>query len=92
MAVGIGFLTLAAWLVLITIVPPSHAALILGLGYFGAGLLLFGIISLRNRAYRRARAQAALRQAEAQPGTPQTLLQMITAFTTGIQAGRKARF
>lgn len=89
--IGLGFITLALWLYLVSVMPPATAALIMGLGYIGLALILFGIISIKNRAYRRARARAVL-AAQAQSGTPQTLTQMIMAFMTGIQAGRKARY
>lgn len=88
-AVGLAFMTLAAWLMLVTIMPALNAAVILGCAYFGLGLILLAIISVRNRAFRRARARAAVAQAQA---GPQTLPQMIAAFMTGMQAGRRARF
>ncbi|NNE53480.1 MAG: hypothetical protein HKN30_13895 [Sulfitobacter sp.] len=90
LAVGLGFMTLAAWLFLISVMPPLNAALILGCAYFGISLTILAILSIKKRAYRRARARAAL--ARTNPTSAQSLTEMIAAFMTGVNAGRKARF
>lgn len=87
--IGMGFLTLSAWFVLIATMPLHLAALVLGCVYFGIALILFGVISAKKRAYRRAKARMAAAQAAAAPAS--AMPSIIAAFTTGLQAGKRVR-
>ncbi|SFE11926.1 Putative Holin-X, holin superfamily III [Sulfitobacter brevis] len=87
MFIGLGFLTLAAWLFLIAVATPITAALILGGLYFGIGLVALSILSARQRARARAKAVAAQQSASAEGA----LSKIILAFITGITAGQKSR-
>mgnify|MGYP003669562298 FL=1 len=59
--VGGAFLAVAAWLFLLTITTPLVACLIMGSLFFGMGLVLIAALSIRARAIRRQKREAALR-------------------------------
>lgn len=84
--IGLLFLTLAAWLYLVTVTTPMTAALILGAGYFGIGFLLLAIAGSGNETRRSRRA--AEEPAAHEPDGPKNL---VMAFLAGITAGQKAR-
>ncbi|MFG6589914.1 phage holin family protein [Sulfitobacter sp. 1A12157] len=84
--IGLLFLTLAAWLYLITVTTALTAALILGAVYFGIGFLLLAM----------AGADAEGAAPPSRPKDPATsehdgLKNLVMAFLAGITAGQKAR-
>ena len=85
LAVGAGFLTLAAWLFLVQVSTVLLAAVILGAAYFGIGLILLATISARRRARERQRAR------ERAENSSSGIQQLALAFLTGLRAGRSRR-
>lgn len=81
-AVGAGFLTLAAWLVLVPLVGGLSAASIIGCSYFGVGLVLIGLASRSTEV----EATAQPEPAAASTGGPP----IMQAFMYGLQAGAQA--
>ena len=83
MLVGMGFLTLAAWLVLAAVMSPVLAAFTLGAFYMGLSLLVLFVLMLGRR------------RVVVPPPHPVTteaaVAEVIAAFITGVTAGRKAR-
>lgn len=84
LGVGCAFLTLSAWLFLVTVTEPAIAALIIGGVYTGAALILL------------ARAGTSKSEKPAPAPTPDQPLPpdmspLVAAFVTGIQAGARAR-
>ncbi|WP_289081376.1 hypothetical protein [Sulfitobacter pontiacus] len=93
--VGGAFLAVAAWLFLLTITTPLVACLIMGSLFFGMGLVLIAALSIRARAIRRQKREAALRaqamqQSQATGGVG-GIAAIITAFVNGLNAGKQAR-
>lgn len=86
--VGLGFLTMAAWLFLITVTTPMNAALILGGTYFGIGFILIGAGSYAGQQHRKVQ-EPELRTPAATP--EQMVPQIVSAFLTGLAAGQKTR-
>ncbi len=84
--IGLLFLTLAAWLFLVTIASALTAALILGALYFGIGFLMLALASPRDGA-------APSRPAASSPNPPEHdgAKSLVMAFLAGITAGQKAR-
>ncbi|MFG6517949.1 phage holin family protein [Sulfitobacter sp. 1A13496] len=84
--IGLLFLTLAAWLYLITVATPLTAALILGAVYFGIGFLLLAMAGSDSEA-------AAQKPREEEHASPEHdgLKNLVMAFLAGITAGQKAR-
>ncbi len=80
--VGVGFFTLAVWFYLLTVLSALQAALTIGAGYFGVGLLMIGVGSKRSH-----RAEPLLRDPEParQPDVPP----LLQALLFGIEAGSK---
>ena len=89
LTVGGGFLTLAAWLLLLTVTTPLYAAVILGCTFSGVALILLAVMS--------ARRKSNAKQLERVAQQPQTVPsgdivnQLVMTFLAGITAGRKAR-
>lgn len=87
LVVGIGFFTASAWMVLTELTDTLTATMIIGGFYSGAGFILFAIAS--------ATPVAPELPEEPEPNKPQDtdeiMPQMVAAFMTGVQAGRKAR-
>ena len=84
--IGLLFLTLAAWLYLITVTTALTAALILGAVYFGFGFLLLAMAGSD-----RAPAAQAPRQEDPSATEHDGLKNLVMAFLAGITAGQKAR-
>lgn len=84
--VGFAFLTLAAWLFLISVTTALVAALILGCTFVGIGLITLSVMSSISKSRKRARQQAAA-AAPQDPG----LAGLAAAFVTGMTAGAKVR-
>jgi hypothetical protein len=81
-AVGVGFLTLAAWFQLRTGFSPAQAGLILAAAYLGIGLVLIGCA--RNTGP--SEATPSSDRPEKIPSEAPPLMQ---AFLYGIQAGSR---
>lgn len=80
---GLAFWTAAGWFFLLTVTTPLNASLILGALYTGAGLIGFGIVSMRSR-----KAAAPRKPAKAPEATLESL---VSAFITGLNAGARTR-
>ena len=89
--IGMAFMTLAAWLVLVSVTTPLVAALILGFFYMGIALIILALMSARSRARRRQLRTAATTATAASVVTGGGLTQFALAFIAGLTAGRKAR-
>lgn len=81
-AIGLSFLTLAAWLTLSELEGAVFAAIVLGAAYLGVGALVLAVAGSGNAA---GRAAPAARQAEATPAN------VVDAFLAGMAAGQSAR-
>lgn len=84
--IGLLFLTLAAWLYLITVTTTLTAALILGAAYFGVGFLMLALAGSDGSTARQAPQQEEPTSAE-----HDGLKNLVMAFLAGITAGQKAR-
>lgn len=92
LAVGIGFLTLSAWLILLTLTTPIQSALILAGAFIGLSLILFAAISLRAKSHSRRAVLRARHAKEAVVQTPaSTTGALLGAFLSGMAAGSKSR-
>ncbi|WP_460273618.1 phage holin family protein [Celeribacter sp. ULVN23_4] len=80
---GLGFLTVALWLVLSALYEGQFAALVIGLGYVGAGLIVLGLGVKRPETDSQC----------PDPQRPATgpFEQVMIAFFEGVQAGKMAR-
>lgn len=77
---GLGFLTASAWLVLSAMYGGKFAAMVIGFGYVGAGLIVLGLGAKRNNSPSRCTDPAR---------TPDSLTeQILIAFSGGVQAGK----
>jgi len=85
LAVGAGFLTLAAWLLLLTVTTPLYAAVVLGCGFTGVALIVLAVMSIRKRSNKQHSAPQPAAQGD-------ILNQIVVTFLAGITAGQKARF
>lgn len=87
-AVGLGFLTLALWLFLLTVGSALAAAVIIGAIYCGAGFILLAVAA----SGKGAPGDADLPDPEAPPAPPpkDPFFQMAEGFAVGLQAGRAA--
>ncbi|SDX44965.1 phage holin family protein [Litoreibacter albidus] len=81
LAVGLGFLTAAAWMYVTLIADAMTAALVIGGAYVGLGLILMGLSSARKVETHHATPTPASSQ-------PPPLMQ---AFLQGMQAGAQAQ-
>lgn len=82
LAVGLGFLTVSAWLVLAALNGTVFAAGVIGTAYAGIGLILLAL----------AAAGPARQDEEAPPEDRYgPFVQMATGFAAGLEAGRAAR-
>lgn len=93
--VGGAFLAVAFWLFLLTFTSALVACLILGSLLFGLGLVLIAALSIRARAIRRQKREAALRAQAMQQsqvtGGVGGIAAIIMAFVNGLNAGKQAR-
>ncbi len=87
MIIGAGFLTTAGWIVLEEMFDAKTAALIIGGGFVGAGVLVIGFAKHAQKREMRTAAMAA--SATAQTELP--LAALVAAFMQGIGAGSAAR-
>ncbi|SFR08702.1 hypothetical protein [Poseidonocella sedimentorum] len=95
LAVGAGFLTVAAWMVLDAVRDAQFAALVIGLTYAGGGILALGFGAARTHRSRRplghgAQGPAHLRSTPEAPAAD-PFERMARAFAEGFQTGRAMR-
>ena len=83
--VGIGFFTAALWLYLVVVFGAMQAALLIGLGYSGAGLICLGVLMSSGEPDPHPDTQKA---AQAKQGV--TAPPLVEAFLYGLQAGSHA--
>ncbi|TCP43065.1 phage holin family protein [Rhodovulum marinum] len=84
MAAGLGFLTVAAWLVLSAQNGAVFAAAVIGMAYLGLGLVLAAIAAARRNEPRDDAPKPC--------HDPQdTFARMAEGFAAGLEAGRAAR-
>ncbi len=84
--VGIGFLTVAAWLALVPTVGVQTAATIIAAAYLGSGLILVGLATASSGASGH-RSEQHTKNAAAAPSDGPPIMQ---AFMYGLQAGAQA--
>lgn len=82
-AVGVGFLTTAAWLQLAVTFSNALSALIIAVVYLGAGLLAMGLSKNPAQSTESTEAHFSAQKSDAPP--------IMQAFLYGIQAGANAR-
>jgi predicted phage tail protein len=87
LAVGVAFLTAAAWIYLSAVLDARTAALIIGGVFAGAGFVLIGIASSGAPHEEQSDHRAARRGAAAEASEQPPLMQ---AFFHGMQAGVSA--
>lgn len=88
LAVGAGFLTLAAWIWLVTLTDPLVASIVIGCIYLGVGFILLACVKLLGGPVAAApRPQAAASDPPATPDMPP----LMAAFIHGMQAGAQSR-
>lgn len=86
-AVGAGFMTVAAWILLATSYDTQTAAFVIGCVYLGAGFVMLGLGTGKRRHHRRpAPAKSHLPQEDLSP------LQLVAvAFIQGFEQGSSLR-
>lgn len=85
LTVGVGFLTVAAWLVLVPLTSTATAALIIGCTYAGLGFIFLMAAMLGGSPSQASHPEQAV-SSEAADAT-----NMIAAFMTGLKAGQSTR-
>lgn len=83
--VGVGFLTVAAWIYFANVLSVQLAALIIGGVYVGAGLILIGLGSSRSHHV----DPMPLSEHEAKPAPQPNVPPLLQALLFGIEAGSK---
>lgn len=86
LAVGAGFLTVAAWLFITTLTSAMNAALIIGGVYMGVGFILIGVMSSKDTTKTAPRHGTTPQSSDADMGP-----KIVEAFMTGVRAGQNAR-
>ncbi|WP_146590027.1 phage holin family protein [Puniceibacterium confluentis] len=81
-AIGLGFLTAAFWMMLAELRSAIFAAQVVGFLYTGAGLILFAVARAQRRLYRAPPAAPAA-------ATVDPFMKMIEGFLIGLDAGRR---
>lgn len=89
LTVGIAFLTVAAWLFIISVTTALNAALIIGGAYSGVGLILIGVMSAKGAPGPQGRSNGS--NASQTPANDDIGPKIVEAFMTGLRAGQKAR-
>jgi len=93
--VGSVFLTIAGWIFLLTLTTPLNACLILGLLFFGIGMIMLFVISIRSTMRKKEKRRRMLREQAARQtqlsGGLGGLAGIIAAFMGGMNEGRKSR-
>lgn len=95
LAVGGVFLTIAAWLFLLTVTTALIACLIIGSTFFGIGLIMIATISIRSSAQKRRKIRLQQQAHAAQTARLSSGLDgiagVIAAFINGLNEGRRSR-
>lgn len=95
LVIGSLFLTVAAWLFLLTFTTTLVACLIIGSTFFGIGLILVFAMSIRSAARKRLKQRLQMEAAAAQKaqlsGGAGGIAAIIVAFINGMNAGRGTR-
>jgi len=84
LTIGAGFLTLAAWLLLLTVTTALYAAVILGCVFIGAAMIVLGAMAIRKRTRKPHHAPVEAPRED-------IVNQLVMTFLAGITAGQKAR-
>lgn len=85
--VGLGFLTVSAWIFLQTLLPPVQVALVIGFVYMGLGMILIAALAFNGDRT----SERQNRQEEEDKGMDHPAAKLVVAFISGLQAGRSAR-
>lgn len=88
LAVGLGFLTSAAWITLVEAYSPLFAALILAGIFLGLGLVILGVASGKNED---EPAQSRHLQKPDEPPEPGSMSPLAEAFIIGLNAAHAMR-
>ena len=86
LAVGLGFLTVAAWLLLVAVTDAATAATVIGATYLGAGLILLGVVLAGGRSGGQGAAEGAAVGSQQGAGEMPPLM---AAFLHGMNAGAR---
>ncbi|PVA11213.1 hypothetical protein DC366_05510 [Pelagivirga sediminicola] len=89
-AIGIGFLTAAGWILLEQVYSAAVAALVLAGIYAGIGLIILGMAASSARRERFSPEAAPLRE-PAKPPQPGAMPPLAEAFIIGLNAALAAR-
>ncbi len=93
--IGSIFLAAAGWIFLLTITTALLACLIMGGVFFGTGLVMVAVVSIRSRNLKRKREAELLRiqaQQRAHPfGGVEGIAALVIALINGFKAGKKTR-
>ena len=84
-AVGAGFLTVAAWIMLATAYDTLTAAAIIGAVYMGIGLICLGLAGRRSHRHHYHSPPPV-------DPTAHLVAQLAEGFLTGLRAGRRSKF
>ncbi|MFL4471771.1 hypothetical protein ACERZ8_18505 [Tateyamaria armeniaca] len=84
-AVGIAFFTSALWIFLVATFGAQQAALMIGGGYFGLGLILLGVLMSGSSQSKSAKPMHAASHSQPNNAPP-----VVQAFLYGLQAGTQA--
>ena len=84
-AVGAGFLTVAAWIMLATAYDTLTAAAIIGAVYVGIGLICLGLAGRRSHRHHYHSPPPV-------DPTAHLVAQLAEGFLTGLRAGRRSKF
>ncbi|QQA41869.1 hypothetical protein [Pelagovum pacificum] len=90
MLIGLGFLSLSGWLALAAATTPIQASLIIGGAYFGVGLIVLVIASVRR--YRVPASGSTAAMASATPNgnmLPAAVQAFMVGLTAGMTSGRR---
>ncbi|MBL3701488.1 DUF1705 domain-containing protein [Sulfitobacter sp. BDSS02] len=88
--IGLGFLTLAAWIYLSITYDALTASLIIGCCYAGVGLIFIAVALMSNGSSRRHAVRQQQRVQAAASSVPPKSPPLVQAFLYGMQAGLNA--
>lgn len=84
--VGLGFLTVSAWIFLQSFLPVTQVALVIGFAYLGLGLILIAAL-----AFNGDRTTERQSSSDQDSDFDHPAAKLVIAFISGLQAGRSAR-
>lgn len=91
LVVGLGFFSVAGWIAIVAAADVMTAALVLGGGYVGLGLILAALAARRTRVPVHAAHPAAAAPPGHPAGNAALFLGIAEALAAGIAAGQTAR-